>query len=185
MDWLLWTHFDKVLCWVPKWPSACRCLWILWWSAAPPGFVGLCTELHCVHQGRDTLWSRGCCNGRDAGGDSSRAASAISALTWDEVSTSWTNSFGWWGRDIRMTTGCSLFRVELLDLWPDVSSIAWDKRSLTSWSCCPLLLILVGGLMGTGYLWWWKACQEAIPSGLAPPPGVMGCQFLGRHVCLQ
>ena len=31
-----------------------------------------------------------------------------------------------------MVTGCGLLRVELSDPWPDVSSIAWDKRSLTS-----------------------------------------------------
>ena len=31
-----------------------------------------------------------------------------------------------------MTMGCSFLRVELLDLWPDVSSIAQDKTSLTS-----------------------------------------------------
>ena len=31
-----------------------------------------------------------------------------------------------------MTTGCGLLVVELLDLWPDISSIAQDKRSLTS-----------------------------------------------------
>ena len=62
----------------------------------------------------------------------SRDASAISALTWDKVSTSWSSSFGWWEGGIRMTVGCDLLRVELLDPWPDVSSIAWDKRSLTS-----------------------------------------------------
>ena len=59
-------------------------------------------------------------------------ASAISALTWDEVSTSWSSSFGWWEGGIRTTMGCSLLGVELSDLWPDVSSIAWDKISLTS-----------------------------------------------------
>ena len=31
-----------------------------------------------------------------------------------------------------MTTGCSLLGVELSDPWPDISSVAWDKRSLTS-----------------------------------------------------
>ena len=31
-----------------------------------------------------------------------------------------------------MVTGCSLLGVELSDLWPDISSITQDKRSLTS-----------------------------------------------------
>ena len=31
-----------------------------------------------------------------------------------------------------MTAGCGLLGFELLDLWPDISSIAQDKRSLTS-----------------------------------------------------
>ena len=31
-----------------------------------------------------------------------------------------------------MTAGCGLLRVELSDLWPDISSITQDKRSLTS-----------------------------------------------------
>ena len=34
------------------------------------GFVGICMELHCIHQGSDALRSRGHCDGRDAGGDS-------------------------------------------------------------------------------------------------------------------
>ena len=31
-----------------------------------------------------------------------------------------------------MTAGCGLLGVELLDPWPDISSIAQDKKSLTS-----------------------------------------------------
>ena len=31
-----------------------------------------------------------------------------------------------------MVAGCGLLGAELSDLWPDISSIAQDKRSLTS-----------------------------------------------------
>ena len=62
----------------------------------------------------------------------SRDASAIPALTWDEVSTGWSSSFGGWEGGIRMTTWHGLLGVELLDPWLDVSSISWDKKSLTS-----------------------------------------------------
>ena len=31
-----------------------------------------------------------------------------------------------------MTAGCGHLGVELSDPWPDISSIAWDKISLTS-----------------------------------------------------
>ena len=96
----------------------------------------------------------------------SRDVSAISMLTWDEISTSWSSSFGWWeeASELSFQTCGQTFPVSLRIRDPSLP-----------WSCCPLPLILVGWTCGDWLLWWWKPCQKAVPSGLAPPPGVVGC----------
>ena len=52
---------------------------------------------------------------------------------------------------MRMTTGLGLLGVEFLDLQPDVSSTAWDRRFLTSMVMLPSPSNLGGGLMWAGY----------------------------------
>ena len=113
------------------------------------GFVGICAELHCVCWGETLSDLEVAAMGEMLVGIPSRNASAISALNWDEVSTSWSSSFGWWEGGIRTTTWCGLLRVELLDPWPDISSITWVKRSLTSLVMLPSPSDFGwGGLMG-------------------------------------
>ena len=81
----------------------------------------------------------------------SRDASSILALAWDKVSTGWRSYFGLWDGGIRMTTGFGLLRVEFLDLQQDISSIAQDRRFLTSMVMLPSHSYFVDGLMGAGY----------------------------------
>ena len=50
-----------------------------------------------------------------------------------------------------MTTGVGLLRVEFLDLQPDISSNAWDRRFLTSMVVLPSPSNLGGGLMWASY----------------------------------
>ena len=85
---------------------------------------------------------------------------------------------------IRMAIGCSLLRVELSDPWPEVCSIAWDKRSLTSLVMLPspsnfggvdlwgLAIMMVETLPRDGTFW----------SGSSTVGG--GCESLGRQVHL-
>ena len=65
-------------------------------------------------------------------GMSSREPSAAMALTWDEVSTAQSDPCGFLGGVMGTTVGVGLLGDECLDLYLDVSSIAWDRRSLTS-----------------------------------------------------
>ena len=50
-----------------------------------------------------------------------------------------------------MTTGLGLLRVKFLDMQPDVSNTAQDRRLLTSMVMLPSPSDLWGRLMGTGY----------------------------------
>ena len=99
----------------------------------------------------------------------SRDASAISALTWDDVSTGWSSSFDFWGRGIGMTIGLGLPRVEFSDPQPDVSSITWDRRSLTSLVMLPSPSNLGGWTYGGWLSQWWRPSKEAVPFSPAPP----------------
>ena len=113
----------------------------------------------------------------DAGGMSSREASAASVLTWDEVSTGWDGPSGFRGGVMATATGVGLLGDECLDLQLDVSSTARDRRFLTS---IVMLLSNLGGIYGDWLLWWWRPCQEVVSFGLAPPLGVMGYQCRSR-----
>ena len=93
-------------------------------------------------------------------GMSSREASTTLALAWDEVSTSQSGPSGFWGRVIGTTTWLGLLKVEFLDPEPDVFSIAWDRRFLTSTVMLPSNL---GGIYGNWLPQWWRPHQEAIP----------------------
>ena len=104
---------------------------------------------------------------------SSREASATLALTWDEVSTDWSGPSGLWGEVVGTTTGVGLLGDECLDPQLDISSIARDRRSLTSIVMLPSDF---GGNYGDWLLWCWRPHQEVVSFGLAPPLEVMGYQ---------
>ena len=53
-------------------------------------------------------------------------------FTWEYVSTGPERSPNLWGRGVSMTTGFSLFGVEIPDACPDVSNTAHHRSSLTS-----------------------------------------------------
>ena len=65
-------------------------------------------------------------------GMSSREASVASALAWDEVSTGQSGPSGFWGGVMGTTAGVGLLGDQCSDPQLDVSSIAWDRRFLTS-----------------------------------------------------
>ena len=124
---------------------------MLWWSAA---LWGLCWHLQSSMASTAGVTFTGLeamGMGDMLVGIPSRDASAISVLTWDDVSTGWSSSFDSWGRGIRTTTGLVLLRVKFLDPQLDVSSIAWDRRFLTSIVMLPSPSNFGGGFMGTGY----------------------------------
>ena len=70
--------------------------------------------------------------GKMLAGMSSREASVTLVLTWDEMSTGWSGPSGFWGGAMGTTAGVGLLGDECLDLQLDVSSIAQDRRFLTS-----------------------------------------------------
>ena len=72
-----------------------------------------------------------------------------------------------------MTTGLGLLRVEFWTYSQMFPASLGIGDSLPPWSCCPLIPIWAVDLWG----WlsqWWRPCQEVVPFGLAPPPGMAG-----------
>ena len=78
----------------------------------------------------------------------SKDASAISALTWDEVSTDWCSSFGLWGGGVRTTIGFASSESRFWTHGQKCSASLKIGDSLPPRSCCPLLPILGVDLWG-------------------------------------
>ena len=112
-------------------------------------------------------------------GMSSREASAVLVLAWDEVSTGWGGPSGFWGGVVGTATGVGLLGDKCFDPQLDVSSTAWDRRFLTSIVMLPSNLG-GGGIYGDWLPWWWRPCQEVVSFGPTPPLEVMGYQFPSR-----
>ena len=147
-------------------------------------FVGILPKLHCIYRGRDTLDLEAAAMGEMLVGIPSRDPSAISVLAWDDVSTSWSNSFDFWGKGTGMITGAGCLGVKFLDPQPDVSSTTWDRRFLTS-----IVMLPSPSDLGDGFTRLATMVVETSPRGNtlgpAPPPGMVGYPFPGRQACRQ
>ena len=130
----LWASMDTLVV-----SSSLRALLAFFWSSAASAGGVMLPDLEVVAMGEMLV------------GIPSRDASAILALACDEVSTSWRSSFGLWGGGVRTTTGFGLLGVEFSDHGQMCPASLEIGYSLPQWSCCPLLPILGGRLMGADY----------------------------------
>ena len=78
-----------------------------------------------------------------------------------------------WG----LLLGKASLESSFLDLQLDISSIAQDRRFLTSIVMLPSNF---GGIYGDWLPQWWRPCQEAVPFDLAPPLEVLEYQSPSR-----
>ena len=75
------------------------------------------------------------------------------------------------------TPGVQLLGDECLDQQLDISSIAWERRFLTSIVMLPSYF---GRIYGDWLPLWWRPCQGAVFFGLTPPLEVTGYQSPSR-----